>query len=229
MCVFGGSHVRHVDVADTRIFARLTSKDTQILVYEMAFASVGDVAMILPLPVGSRDEETAVRFIDLSGRPEFFNQLRDLIPLYKSMLAGSLGAGSFAPAQPPLKVHKVGVFDASFVPTIADLDRLDPQFRLPDDVWAKLPQYADYGFAVFKLRETRKKLQHVHPMAFEFSTRLNDTLFIPTVHVHDGQLHPHASFDHIVYLQGKSCSVSVAGETCKSFIDGPLSEFKEGS
>ena len=47
-----------VSVADTRIFARLTGNGTQLLVYEMSYAAAGDLAMVLPLPVASRDEDT---------------------------------------------------------------------------------------------------------------------------------------------------------------------------
>ena len=227
MCMFARPVV---SVADTRIFVHMTGPGRQLLVYEMSYAAADDLAMILPLPVASRDEETAVKFIDLSPLPDFFNLLDQLIqlpPEWISIGSGNLLSEFGEEVRPPLKVREVGAFDASFVPSLADFDRLDARFRLPDNVWAKLPQHADYGFAVFKLRETGKSLKHVHPMAFEFLTRLTDTLFIPTVHVHDGQVHPQAWFDHIVYLQGKSCNVSVAGEKCKSFMDGLLSELKQ--
>ena len=55
------------------------------------------------------------------------------------------------------------------MPTVTDFDRLDPRFRLPNTVWAQLPVQG-FGFAVFKLRETRK-LADVHPMAFRFPSR----------------------------------------------------------
>jgi len=96
----------------------------------------------------------------------------------------------------------LGAFDASFVPSADDFDRLDPRFRLPSGVRDALPQYADYGFAVFKLRDTAGAVKGAHPMAFEFETRMPQALFLPTVHVHDGSLHAAARFDHIAYLQG---------------------------
>ena len=70
--------------------------------------------------------------------------------------------------------------------------------RLPDGTWDKLPAYAKFGFAVFKL----KKGQHdVHPMAFRFPRANRRKLFFPTVHIHDGQVHARAKFDHVLYCQ----------------------------
>ena len=58
-----------------------------------------------------------------------------------------------AAPQAALKVHSVGKFVASFVPSQSDFDRLDPQFVIPKESWAKLPEYQDFGFAVFQLKE----------------------------------------------------------------------------
>ena len=49
-----------------------------------------------------------------------------------------------------------------------DFSRLDERFRISDDAWKKLPQYRDYGFAVFKLKAGELT---VHPMAFSFPRR----------------------------------------------------------
>lgn len=85
------------------------------------------------------------------------------------------------------------------MPTVADFDRLDDRFRLPSDTWQKaLPQYRDWGFAVFKLKPGHGQ---AHPMAFDFPRRLKHQLFFPTVHIHDGEVHENATFDHVLYLQ----------------------------
>ena len=97
-----------------------------------------------------------------------------------------------------LEVVEVGSFEASFVPAIKDFARLDERFRLPTSVWEKLPQYKDYGFAVFKLKKGASK---VHPMAFEFPRALKDVLFFPTVHIHDGTVPAKAKFDHSLFCQ----------------------------
>jgi len=101
-----------------------------------------------------------------------------------------------------LEVHKVGCLEASFVPCRSEFSRLDKRFRLPDQVWDDLPLYQDYGFVVFKL--AKGKNQEVHPMAFRFPTRIPETLFFPTIHVHDGEYHETAEFDHTLYCQNKS-------------------------
>src|SRR5262249_58819336 len=64
--------------------------------------------------------------------------------------------------------------------------------------WDALPAYKDHGFAVFKLKKGAKT---IHPMAFEFPRRDPKRLFFPTVHIHDGAVHPTAKFDHSLYLQ----------------------------
>lgn len=93
---------------------------------------------------------------------------------------------------------RVGSFEASVVPTLADFNRLDARFRLSDEVWKQLPQYHDFGFAVFKFREGHS---HAHPMAFSFTTRHPDQAFFPLVHVHDGEVHEEAEFDHTLFSQ----------------------------
>jgi hypothetical protein len=43
--------------------------------------------------------------------------------------------------------------------------------------------------------------QKVHPMAFEFPRADPKQLFFPTVHIHDGTVHPTAHFDHFLFCQ----------------------------
>ncbi|MCA9656027.1 MAG: hypothetical protein H6712_27515 [Myxococcales bacterium] len=197
-------------VAATKIFARPTGTGTQVLAYEMRFAAVGELSMVLPLPVPPGSAEDAVRFVDLSGYSDFFADLAKGFPVELDLPRG--GPAPSRMAQPNLVVHEVGEFEASFVPTLADFERLDPRFRLPPGVWDSLPAYADYGFAVFELRGAvsrvgrllgrRTKPRTVHPMAFELPSRAPERAFFPTVHVHDGRVHPSADFDHTLYLQG---------------------------
>jgi hypothetical protein len=98
-----------------------------------------------------------------------------------------------------LQVQRVGAYEASFVPRTEDFGRLDERFRLPLDLWTSLGAVADYGFAVFKLRESRHAV--AHPMAFEFPTRHPDRLFFPTLHIHQRSAPPMARFDHELYCQ----------------------------
>jgi hypothetical protein len=154
--------------------------------------------MILPLPVQQSKGESALSFVNLEGYPDLFDDLdRGFpVPLTRGGTDLTFAAAGF---QLPLKVHSVGAFEASFVPHLRDFSRLDPRFCLPDRVWNKLPSYADYGFAVFRLAPGTNKA--IHPMAFRFYTRFPDRTFFPTVHVHDGAVHEHALFDHSLYYQ----------------------------
>ena len=183
MCIFS-QPVEHV--AGTKIFARRHGSE-QLLAYEMSFAAAGDLAMVLPLPVVPRSGEAALRFIDLSGHMTSpFRVLEALFPEELSVMA----SGSVDAQPKTLEVHRVGAFDASFVPTIGDFSRLDRRFRVSDEVWAELPQYRDFGFAVFKLhgkgrsfvdRLLRRPKEasggRVHPMGLAFQSRDPERLF----------------------------------------------------
>jgi hypothetical protein len=205
-------------VRNTNIFAR-SANGRQFLVYSMTYAARQDLAMVLPLPVPPNPPEDAVRFINLERYPAFFDDMRSGFPALMSLSRGVAGAAAMAVMR-TLQVHEVGQFEASFVPRLDDFDRLDERFRIPRDVWDRLPAYHDYGFAVFKLKGDRppqtgflRKLlgggqpkrppgrHQVHPMAFEFPRRNPDLLYFPTVHVHDRQVHSSAYFDHMLYCQ----------------------------
>lgn len=217
MCLFS----QHVEkVWSTRIFARPLAEKRQLLVYGMSLEIAEDVAMILPIPVPAGSPEDAVTFVDLSARPSFFEDVEALFPR-PEQAAFAVGRALGAPPSASLVVHDVGDFEASFVPTPRDFNRLDARFRLPGDVFEALPEYGAWGFCVFKLRRpagtrssglldlfkgkasksTRGRPRQVHPMAFEFPRRDPSALFYPTVHVHDGAVHPTAEFDHALYCQ----------------------------
>jgi hypothetical protein len=192
--LFGRKPQLHVSV--TQLFARLAD-GVQWLAYSMLLATPSDVAMVLPLPV-ARDAEDALELIDLSACPEFFEQLGELFPEHETdMESREIGLAGSLQLQ-TLVVHDVGSFEASYVPRLRDMDRLDKRFRVPEEIWQSRKDYADFGFAVFKLKKGKKR---IHPMAMRFGTAEPSTLFFPTLHVHDGQLHPKAMFDHTLYYE----------------------------
>ncbi len=233
MCCFGGRARAIKYVGKTNLFARAAG-DRQLLAYSMNVAADEPVAMILPLPVPPRPPEDAVRFIDLHAYPKLFVDLDAGFPEIFAPQPKSRGLLARGPEQVrTLEVHKVGAFEASFVPGQADFVRLDPRFRLSDAVWAALPRYADWGFCVFKLTELRggwfrrATKQTIHPMVFEFPRRDPTRLFFPTVHVHDGEVHDHATFDHTLYYQAQAALASTlpawtaqtSPESAAAFVD----------
>jgi len=189
-----------VSVSATNIFARPADAGRQLLVYSMTVNAEKELAMVLPLPISIGAGESAVGFIDSSGYPDFFADLLKGFPppITKNSGARSRSLTPMAGAATKLEVVHVGNFEASFVPTMADFSRLDEKFRISEKAWKQLPVYRDYGFAVFKLKSGEAK---VHPMAFSFPRRDLKSLFFPTVHIHDGEVHPKAEFDHTLYCQ----------------------------
>ncbi|MFK7821310.1 MAG: hypothetical protein AB8G99_21525 [Planctomycetaceae bacterium] len=200
MCIFSQPVV---SVTDTSIFARLMPNGWQHLVYQMKFETRAQNAIILPLPVALPSAEESLQFVSLKGYDRFFADLNRGFPLAtRKSRSFSRGLPAGAKVDSKIVVHEVGDFVASFVPTIADFDRLDEQFRVPDESWGKIPIYRDYGFAVFQLKSNKGK---PHPMAFKFKSRLaqknGGSIFFPTVHIHDGEVHEREKFDHTLFLQ----------------------------
>lgn len=184
-----------VEVKNTAIFARLTTDGRQFLLYSMHCKLRKENAMVLPLPVDTASPD--FQFLDMSETPELFTEIeRSFVPPRPRSSDGWLGGDEFFDDH--LEVVNVGSFEASWVPSQDQFERLDPRFRISPRVWAELPHYSDYGFAVFKFRRGEQK---VHPMGLCFRTRHPDKLFYPTLHIHDGEIHPQEMFDHVLYAQ----------------------------
>jgi hypothetical protein len=164
----------------------------------MEFEAAQELAMILPLPVKQGVDPRQFEFIDLSGYPEFFEDLASGFPTTPPAASASAGA-SPTPSNDALAVVSVGNFEASFVPALNDFARLDPRFRIDPKLWKSLPGYDRMSFAVFKLKPGRQKL---HPMSFSFPRNNPAELFFPTLHIHDGKIHQRERFDHQLYCQG---------------------------
>jgi hypothetical protein len=195
MCCFS---VPVVSVSATRIFARVANDRHQFLVYSMHLETQRSVAMVLPLPVKHGTGEHDVAFINLKDYPDFFADMEKGFPPPPPPATEHADGMVMPNSAAALEVVEVGDFQASFVPTEKDFSRLDKRFRLPEGAWKQLPTYNDYGFAVFKLKPG---LQSVQPMAFSFPRRDAQSMFFPTVHIHDGKVHSKAEFDHILYCQ----------------------------
>lgn len=186
-------------VSATNIFARTSKDERQYLVYSMVLSAKEELAMILPIPTPKNSKEDAVKFISLEKYPEFFKDMLSGFPRPKDDKPNR-GKDKKDKEPAKLKVVEVGAYEASFVPSVKDFERLDEKFKLPKSVWDDLPAYKDYGFAVFKLKKGEN--QKVHPMAFEFPRAdVKKGLFFPTVHIHDGKIHDKAEFDHALYCQ----------------------------
>jgi hypothetical protein len=208
MCCFS----KAAEVSNTNIFARAGKDGRQFLVYAMTVKAAEELAMILPIPTPKASKEDAVKFLALDKYEDFFAEVRKGWPEPKPARGDGGGKDPQPKAEPKLVVVEVGSFIASFVPTQKDFERVDDKFKLPADVWAKLPQYKDWGFAVFQLKKGEKT---VHPMAFDFPRENAKKLFLPTVHIHDGKVEEKAGFDHTLYIQAS------AGENILDWEESP--------
>jgi len=197
-----------VHVSKTSIFARRLPNGRQALVYSMHLRTAREVAMILPIPTATAAED-ALELVDLSGHASFFSDLESLFVVAQTAAPRKGGFGPRLASRPRLVVHRVGSFEASFVPTRGDFDRLDPRFRMPEVLFDSLPEYAAYGFAVFQLAAQSAA---IHPMALTFQPREEGSLFFPTVHVHDGTLREIARFDHALYWQSDAAETAPIDE-----------------
>lgn len=194
MCRFSGPVER---VSSTNIFARLVAPGRQALVYSMDMSAARDVAMVLSLPTPPGSPEDAVEFTSFEDHPHFFAHLGLGFATRLKRGGGRQGHAGAA----TLEVKRVGAFEASFVPRLADFERLDPRFRLPPAAFDEAEADRGDGYVVFKLKAGPD--QRLHPMAFVFPTRLDGALFFPTVHVHDGSRPRTARFDHTLYAQAE--------------------------
>src|SRR6185369_10856199 len=73
-----------ISVSATNIFARAGEEGRQFLVYSMTLKATDELAMVLPLPVKIGSDEKSINFIDLSGYPDFFADLRKGFPVPKT-------------------------------------------------------------------------------------------------------------------------------------------------
>ncbi len=188
MCIFANGVGA---VADTRI-AAFTRGNECFTAYQMNVSLGGKPnAMILPVPTAG-----AVRLVDMSARPKFFEALARLWPTSRSMTLSLSATASI------LAVEQVGSYAVSVAPTVADINRIDPSvFQLSpfteEVLRADYPAEEDFAFVVAKLTDEGKK----HPLAYIYEPVDPRALFLPTRHVHGGP-HRGANWDHRVYVQG---------------------------
>lgn len=197
MCMFSGT-IR--DVEKTSILVRELGTGRRLCIYSMVVDTLQPVAMILPVPMPQKLAETFA-FVDLSSCPKFFDHLAECFPQPARPRGDSHSMMKSMSSRDILKVHSVGDFVGSYVPTVNDFERLDERFRLPPELWSRLPGYSLGGFAVFQLSPKSGRPTKIHPMAFLYTPEIPEELFFPTFHIHDGRIPGAPSYDHMLYYQ----------------------------
>ena len=172
--------------------------------------------MILPIPVKRPVQLRSFRFIDLGHYEKFFDDLGRGFPQKAPPISfGCSKSANNLEKKESLEVFQVGNYVGSFVPTIAEFSQLDERFGLPAATWDQIPEYNDYSFAVFQLSEGSLR---PHPKAHEFETGSKD-IFFPTLHIHDGKVHPTEEFDHELYLQHAGFDSTVGAYVTSGHVD----------
>lgn len=223
MCIMSQS-VR--DISGTSIFVSDLGRGIHCTVYEMEVDTDTPVAMILPVPVLQGSGLDALEFVNLQGYPKFFDDMDKLFPEPMSRAVGVAGGTR---SKGVLKVHDVGDFVASYAPNRSSMLKLDPRFQLKPNIWTSLPDYGNFGFAVFQLKPGLGS-KKIHPMAYKYPSEQPNELFFPTVHVHDGShAEKLADFDHKLYFQVSPNFMDVSGWekgkiSVQTKIDLPLTQ-----
>jgi hypothetical protein len=191
MCCFSGPVT---SVSGTKIFATMRvllatdGERAQILAYEASVTTEASNAMVLPVPVREDVGAAGIALLDMSSVPDFF------VVLFRLVEAGTPRLPTFSAPfpQPQLKVHRVGAYDVSIVPTIEDFGRLSSLFRLelsgsPVGVGVSLGQpqgllqvfrqrYPGHSFVVCQLAPGKVDL---HPFGVMFLPRYRGPSVLP--------------------------------------------------
>jgi hypothetical protein len=208
MCIISGPVDR---VSGTQIFvAPSLDGRRQIVVYKNTVATRQPNMMILPVPNPTtvRFEESVMRYATL------FEDAAASFTKFSAYRGGeaawSRGTLSVAPA--PLPVQIVGPYQASIVPSIEDLDRLDPTVfqmsaelhNLLTSTYAFGANHAPIGFVCCVLRAGKHAYE---PIAYSHDIT-EGSLFVPTKHFHSGETLRELAqdWDHEIYSLGTDLS-----------------------
>jgi hypothetical protein len=204
MCIFNSEVIR---VSNTQILVtHSTDGKRQLTVYSNKVNTAGGNAMILPVPKGGR--AASVRFHDLSAYPNLFEDCAKCFAAAR-VSKGALGWGaltdSYELSNSTLRVHDVGSYRASIVPTLDDFSRLDASvFSLSPAIGDVLRQSygSEFEFIVCQLQSGSHEY---HPFAYSHDVS-GSALFVPTLHEHghkqgQGQ-EQDPDWDHTIYSIG---------------------------
>ncbi len=198
MCIFRSSVV---NVAKTNIFVAACDDSTrQITVYQNVVKSTKENAMILPVPLtGSADD---IELLDLKAEKDFFKDMYNLFPLEESEAEDDRPkAKAKGKGKAMLPVYKVGDYDVTIVPDTDSFNQVDDDaFTLNKRIVGMLMYLypENFAFLVCKFGGDSKE-KHMHPLGYIHDRVDGANLFVPTVHIHDGEMHAEEHFDHRIY------------------------------
>lgn len=190
MCILS----RHGELSETRILIDVRSNGQIGLFYQMSYEGTPENTMVLPIP-----SKNLVEFIDTQDNTAFLKEINEGFPRVVTLGAPTRGSRLRLP------VVRVGRFIATHVPTKSDIDRLDPEFQIPAEVF---DEYDDsWSYVAFKFAEplTEDQVRDGAPQALAYVfgvVYMNEgRIVFPTKHYHgNGRVRSREVFDHLLFL-----------------------------
>ncbi len=150
--------------------------------------------MLLPVP-----NPESVQFIDLSDYDDIFTDLE--------MHFGSRGSrGGGLTKSAFLEVVSVGSYRATLVKTFKDLNNIDPEIfgkvsqNIKDILFNQYHHGNENNFGYIVCKLTGGEKFKYHPFAYTHELVKSGKLFVPTLHVHDGEnAKAEEHWDHCIY------------------------------
>lgn len=170
------------DLKHTKIYVG-SAAGRQLVVYGMTLDTLGENALILPVPANAED----VEMVDLSGSRDLFEKIEGHFPQIRSR-----GTYSFLS---DIDVKEVGDFKVSVIPSKEDFGRVSPTLRVSRgtlDVLAEM-----YGPGYCYIVALLKEGGEVHPLGYTHP-QANGRFHVPTLHYHKGENNP--EWDHNIYI-----------------------------
>jgi hypothetical protein len=171
-----------VRIAGTfNFFARAARAHTdhQFLACNFRYEAEAAFTLILPLPTPPDAAANAVRFINLSGYDDFFQDVRRGWPdLTRDTEKQSLTDRILEKVRDWLDLDTTQT-EIAFFPDQQVLAEMRDRWPLSEAVWAALKPYTQFGLVGLKLEAGANRLP---PIAFEFPRGTPTELFFPTAH-----------------------------------------------
>lgn len=176
-------------VSTTRIYISADHANRrQLTIYSNVVASPEENVMVLPVP-----NPDSVELLDFSHYPDFFTDLKACF-IERTQRSYTNNTFLVSKSTNSLPVFRIGSYDASIVPSIADFPRLQIPMDRTLIPFLKSKYNAEFGFIICRLAPGKKEY---HPFAYTHDQHSSYRLFIPTMHYHPGDYN--ADWDHLIY------------------------------
>jgi hypothetical protein len=186
-------------MSSTKIFVCPNKQKThQLTVYSNEVSSSVENMMVLPVPSYNQSD---IQFMDLSNNKNIFRILENATTMQ------TRGSDMSWSRPKSLKVHDVGSYKASIIPSLDEFKDLDKSVfskDLPEEFLQILKKYYSENY-VFIACILKTGSSEYHPFGY-ISPIINNQLFVPTRHVHNEHEETMSDWDHSIYFANYSSS-----------------------